>query len=340
MKNFTKYFAILSIFCVCVLTSCMDLFDEHETSLYGTITFDGNGGTTAGGASSYTQTFRKGEDFNLSGFQFVNPPRDDKSFVGWSRLSTAETYDFTDAQKMSSFSDLTLYAVWVEVTTGLYVKSGGTKFGPGDEAHPFGTIEQAIQAIYNTDNADKLDWTIYIDGTVTGTNDINKSLKAKSLTITKKEGTDGILDGDSLGSVVKIDLQGASTEVIFKDITIQNGSAANGGGIYIENSNVILESGATVSNNTATTNNGGGIYLKSGTLTMKTGSSVSNNTATGLGGGIRIDTSGILILNDGCSITGNTAGWGGGIYNDNSTTISNTCVTANTPNNIVNNHGN
>ena len=168
MKNFSKYFAILSIFCVFALTSCMDLFDEHETSITGTITFIGNGGSTADGRTSYTQTFDKGNDFNLQGFSFKNPPSPGKSFVGWSKLSSATTYDYTDAQRMSSFYDMTLYAVWVEVSTGLYVcgDGSGTAAGPGDENHPFDTTEHAILAIYRTDDAELLDWTISIDGTV------------------------------------------------------------------------------------------------------------------------------------------------------------------------------
>ena len=111
----------------------------------------------------------------------------------------------------------------------------------------------------------------------------------------------------------------SSAEVYLNCSTIQNGSAADGGGAYLNGSRSQLTMNADSSIDTCSaTQNGGGVYLNgpSADLTMK-GSSIKNCTSAQNGGGVYLsgqnahltpDTSGSIT---GCSAT---SGNGGGIY--------------------------
>ena len=89
--------------------------------------------------------------------------------------------------------------------------------------------------------------------------------------------------------------------------TITNGSALQGGGIYISNKGAVVAN-CIVSNNTSMTE-GGGIYSATGFLNV-INSTIKNNTAGNSGGGIA--SYGRWLETDNCTITGNIANSSGG----------------------------
>ncbi|MCI7589138.1 MAG: hypothetical protein MST11_05720 [Spirochaetia bacterium] len=116
-----------------------------------------------------------------------------------------------------------------------------------------------------------------------------------------------------------------------------------GGGIYVKNGFLTLESGSITGNKAGTnraSTGGGGVYLgPGGTFTMK-GGSITGNTAgsNGNGGGVYV-SSGCTFTMQGGSITGNTAGSnGGGVYVDGTFFVSGSLtITGNTVGGKANN---
>ena len=92
---------------------------------------------------------------------------------------------------------------------------------------------------------------------------------------------------------------------------ISSNSAVNGGGIY--NTSALTISGGNVQSNTASTGHGGGIY-NTGALTISGGNVQSNTASAGNGGGIYNDGADLTV--SGGNISSNTANTGGGIYNN------------------------
>lgn len=119
--------------------------------------------------------------------------------------------------------------------------------------------------------------------------------------------------GVTLGYNASLSLTGASS--------IELCSANEGGGVWIEDGNLIL-SGGTITNNSA--ENGGGIRARGTTTITLNNGSISENTANGNGGGIYFPSNvnnhiQELTLSNG-SISGNIASEnGGGIYADSNT---------------------
>jgi len=117
----------------------------------------------------------------------------------------------------------------------------------------------------------------------------------------------------------------SGNNVVLNSLTITNGSAGLGGGIY--NGGTLTVNQSTLSGNNA--NGGGGVY-NGGVLTVNQ-STLSGNTASSfsLGGGI--NNGGTLTVNQ-STLSGNTAnggGAGGGIYNTGTLTFLNSIVAGN-----------
>jgi len=142
------------------------------------------------------------------------------------------------------------------------------------------------------------------------------------------------IDGSAVDSVFVISPTVVAT---LADMTITNGQATDGGGIYNEGTLTLNRS--TVSGNEATGDfydYGGGILNDEGTVTLND-STVSGNDAIGdygdYGGGIFNDA-GTVTLND-STVSGNDAigdygGYGGGILNDGGTlTLTDSTVSGN-----------
>jgi predicted outer membrane repeat protein len=109
-------------------------------------------------------------------------------------------------------------------------------------------------------------------------------------------------------------------------VTIQNGRAADGGGIW--NSGTLTLNRVVVTSNTAT-NDGGGIYNSTGGTLTLTDVTINGNTATADGGGMKVYSGTVTMT--GVTVNGNTAGsLGGGIYNTETMTLTNVTISGNT----------
>jgi len=133
----------------------------------------------------------------------------------------------------------------------------------------------------------------------------------KSLAITGSGNSLTSIDGYEAGSVFTI---APSAKVTISGMTIKNGKAFNGGGIY--NSGILTVSNCIISGNTADDygGGGGGIFNAAKATMIVMGSTISSNTAA-FGGGI--DNEGTATIQGGSTISGNSAdfGSGGGIFN-------------------------
>jgi CSLREA domain-containing protein len=137
----------------------------------------------------------------------------------------------------------------------------------------------------------------------------------RGVTITGAGAAHTIIDGNGTDRVFLLLLSDAT----ISGLTIRNGSADYGGGIYSEGDDfsTLTLSRCVVSANTAAYD-GGGIKLQRGTVILDR-LAVSGNTATtGVGGGIERGSASLTIADS--TISGNSAHTaGGGIYNNGST---------------------
>jgi hypothetical protein len=101
----------------------------------------------------------------------------------------------------------------------------------------------------------------------------------KSLTVKGAGKADTIVNGQLVGSVFTIGLNNPSAQVSLLDMTIENGNAQKGGGIY--NKGTLGLTGILLTDNSA--GNGGGIYNDGGTLYLKDVSITKNAAANGGG---------------------------------------------------------
>ncbi len=135
-----------------------------------------------------------------------------------------------------------------------------------------------------------------------------------------------IISGDTgaeiiKGGVINITkplLQSSGPNVTLVGMTIMQGTAQYGGGIFNSEGTLTL-SGVSITNSTASFS-GGGIYNQMGTVVMN-GSMVAENTAK-VGAGVMND-GGTFVLNEGSSISGNSAQIAGGLDNLAGTVIMN-----------------
>ena len=118
------------------------------------------------------------------------------------------------------------------------------------------------------------------------------------------------------------------------NIIISENNALAGGGVYNEGS---LTADSLIISNNAVSDSGGGIYNKNSLTVIS--STIQNNTAGENGGGILNSYNAALTLTT-STVTSNTSDYGGGLYNDGTTTIGASDVTNNTgliyANNIIN----
>lgn len=178
----------------------------------------------------------------------------------------------------------------------------------GLKGAPFATIAKAIEVM--DDNT--ADYTIYIDGTVTGTQEIPNTLtntnsgtyKAQSLIIVGVNGLDenGVprdeLNGNQSGTTLKVD---SNVSVSITNLKITGGNGSNGGGLSVSSSSTVkLLDGTLITGNEATL--GGGVYNQ-GSLYMAESAMIGKSTdsiATSLSYGNKATLKGAGI----CSLAG------------------------------------
>jgi hypothetical protein len=149
-----------------------------------------------------------------------------------------------------------------------------------------------------------------------------------SLTLIGAGASTTIIDGGYITTVLTI----SNADVVLSRVTIQHGSARNGGGIV--NYGILTIKASTISGNRSAAvygGTGGGIFNR-GTLTIQTttlSGNVEEARVGNFGGGGGIRNAGTLTINN-STISGNSAGGtGGGIDNFGTLTIHNSTLSGN-----------
>jgi predicted outer membrane repeat protein len=139
-----------------------------------------------------------------------------------------------------------------------------------------------------------------------------------------------IVDGGASDSVLVI---ASGTEASISGLTIRNGSAPWGGGVYVSGAAILTLSNSAVVSNTATWG-AGGIVNAGGALTISDSTVMDNVVSEGKGGGI-YTMGGTLTLHNSAVASNHARGdGGGGIYNGGGTlTIRNSAIISNTADN-------
>ncbi|MBV9042481.1 MAG: hypothetical protein JOZ68_15870, partial [Acidimicrobiia bacterium] len=183
------------------------------------------------------------------------------------------------------------------VGIGLTLAVGPSAFGTTVQVHCPASPPNDLQTALNNATSGE---TIDISGTCYG----HFSVPSGITNLTLVGGA--TLDGQNSGRVLTIP---SGDSVTVRNLTIQHGSAADGGGI--QNNGTLTLIASTVTNNTSSTS-AGGVANEGGTLTVHA-STISSNHAQdgGLGGGIINDNGGTTTVND-STISRNTATFGGG----------------------------
>ncbi len=147
------------------------------------------------------------------------------------------------------------------------------------------------------------------------------------------------------GGGVYVDQTGTDGTTLKNAAKVDHNKAINGGGVFVKNGKITVQTNSTLTSNTATGNgggiyanggtvnvsattttteilkqnsavNGGGIYANGGTVNFSNGV-IKDNTASHQGGGIYIPASGKLTMKGTAKLTGNhvpAGNLGGGVY--------------------------
>jgi uncharacterized repeat protein (TIGR01451 family) len=119
--------------------------------------------------------------------------------------------------------------------------------------------------------------------------------------------------------------QGSAT---LSGMQVVSNSANSGGGVFVWNGSATLN-GVQVANNSASTYGGGGVYVYQGSVTLS-GTQMVSNSAAYYGGGVYVDRGSATLGVSGGAIDSNSASAGGGVYvHQGSTTLSETLVIRN-----------
>ena len=208
------------------------------------------------------------------------------------------------------------------MSTALFLFCGAALFlPPGAEASTITvgssgcnhtTLEAAIDAATGGDTIEIAAGTYTYNTGYTVDKNITIQGPAGGTVILQTSGTQG-----SVTNVTVITINAGITATL-KNLTIQNGKNANGGGIY--NCGSLTMTDCIIQNNIATSN-GGGFFNNTNANSEITGCTFSNNTATNHGGGMYHSGSSSKITN--CTFSGNetTTYTGGGICNANEDSI-------------------
>ncbi|MBE2272335.1 MAG: hypothetical protein IAE80_29135, partial [Anaerolinea sp.] len=196
-----------------------------------------------------------------------------------------------------------------------------------------GSLRQAVLDANAASTDDII--TFAVNGTITLTSGQLVLANNGSLEIVGNGAANTIISGNNASRVFGL-TNGAV--VTLNRLTVTNGTADSGGGIFSNGALTIINS--TLSANTSLFDGGGGgIFNNGGTLTV-TNSIFSGNHASGSdaanGGGINNNNGGTLTVSN-TTFSGNTAGSsGGGIWNNSTASITNSVFSGNSGNAIFN----
>jgi hypothetical protein len=158
---------------------------------------------------------------------------------------------------------------------------------------------------------------------VTGAINLGSGLTISSnLTITGPGASSVAVKGGGSSSNFSVFTVNSGVTASISGLTISNGNAPNGGGVY--NAGSLTLTNDTLSGNSAKYN-GGGVYNGNGTATL-TDDTLSGNSAQ-CGGGV-YNSGTAMLTND--TLSGNSAQYGG-VYNFSGTATLNNTVVANSP---------
>lgn len=212
----------------------------------------------------------------------------------------------------------------------IYVEQGASASNAnGTSERPYPSIESAMTRLSEVAGANIITgisatnpWELHVKGTLKAPsgieqNFINVPSNVGHLAIIG-EGSGATIDADSKCRVLNV---ASGANVTVENITLKNGSATTGGGVYVANGGTFTMQSGTISSCYAS-GAGGGIYSE-GTLSIQGGYINSNNVTavTGTGGGIQVAGGSVSVAATGVTIKSNSCGGNGkNIYISSSAT--------------------
>lgn len=226
--------------------------------------------------------------------------------------------------------NVTLDSVHTFVYRTIYVDSASSSSNAnGTSERPYPSIESAMTRLSEVAGANIITgisatnpWELHVKGTLKapsgiGQDFINVPSSVGHLKIVG-EGSGATIDADSKCRVLNV---ASGANVTVQNITLKNGSATTGGGVYVASGGTFTMQSGTISSCYAS-GAGGGIYSE-GTLSIQ-GGYINSNTVTagtGTGGGIQVVGGRISIAATGVTIKSNSCGGNGkNIYISSSAT--------------------
>ena len=261
-------------------------YNDTDSDLLSNV-FEDKLGTDPNDADSDDDGMPDGWEVNYS----LDPLSDDA-------FDDADSDDFCNWREYMAGTDPT--SIWDTPSTPItiYVDDDATSVQDGSTANPFDTIQEGI------DFAGPGDTVQVAAGAYT------ENITIKSNVCIIGAGQEAVtIDGGNNGPVVTAEALGS--EATFKGFNIINGTALNGGGMYINNASPTVAS-CSFSNNLAT-GQGGGIYC-SNSDSVITHCTFKGNWSSGEGGGIFCSSDASPAITN-CVVIGNSSDTNGnGLY--------------------------
>jgi predicted outer membrane repeat protein len=191
--------------------------------------------------------------------------------------------------------------IYVNGTTGNDAWTGLCEVWDGGTCGPKKTIQAGIEAAVNGDTV------LVADGTYTDTGNKNIDFHGKAITVRAANGPEAcIIDCQNSGRGLYFHSAESAASIV-RGLTIREGNATDGGGIFCQGSSPTLANCVITGN--SVTQHGGGIYCSAGSPTLAD-CTIAENSATGAypayGGGVYCENGANPTLTD-CTIVGNWA---------------------------------
>jgi C1A family cysteine protease len=165
----------------------------------------------------------------------------------------------------------------------------------------YATIQQALDA------AIPADIVILADGRYTGAGNRNLDFQGKAITVRSESGPrDCVIDCEGAGRGFNFH-SGESADAMVVGLTIANGSADWGGGVYCDDGSSPTLVNCIIAGNSA--DNGGGVCCRESGVTL-IDCLIADNTTAGTGGGVLARSSRVFMT--GCTVAQNLADESGG----------------------------